>query len=366
MKSVLIIMSFFMTFIVYADECKTSSEIIKSEPGQYIDGRPYPSFSLYAEDEGVIIRHGDGPFGYDALGARDVAVYRNHDEYYLTYDGAGPDGWLVNMATSKDLKDWKKLGPMLQLGNKGKLDSASASFGTLYYDGSYWHMYYLATVNASDAPNFVPEPAYTPAKAISVTPTGPWVKEYNKVPFTTAANTFYSMSAAPGPVYKSPNGGFDMMFSSGDETNKRTIGIAHAETLNSEWKVDPKPVLPTSEQIENPSLYYQPSDGMWFMFVNHVGIDSVIGEYTDAVWVYWTKDYNNWQPENRAVVLDSSNVHWTKKIIGLPSVIKVGNRLAIFYDGQSVAPVKGAGWTQYHMKRDIGISWLNLPIETPK
>ena len=121
--------------------------------------------------------------------------------------------------------------------------------------------------------------------------------------------------------------------------------------------MDPQPLVPIEEQIENSSLYYEKSIQTWFLFTNHIGIDG--GEFTDAVWVYWSKDLNHWDPENKAVVLDGRNCTWSKKCIGLPSVVQVGDRLAIFYD----AP---GGTSTSHMRRNIGLAWLDLPLSLPK
>jgi hypothetical protein len=43
----------------------------------------------------------------------------------------------------------------------------------------------------------------------------------------------------------------------------------------------------------------------------------------------------------------------------MPSVIAVGNRLAVFYD----AP---GGDSKSHMKRDLGVAWLDLPLAPPR
>ena len=83
------------------------------------------------------------------------------------------------------------------------------------------------------------------------------------------------------------------------------------------------------------------------------------GEYTDAIWVYWSKDLNTWKAADKAVVLDGRNCGWSRKCIGLPSVLKVGNRLAIFYD----AP---GGDSKSHMNRDVGLAWLELPLIPPE
>ena len=116
------------------------------------------------------------------------------------------------------------------------------------------------------------------------------------------------------------------------------------------------PIVPIEEQIENSTLYYEKSNRTWFLFTNHIGIDR--GEYTDAIWVYWSKDLNHWDPANKAIVLDGRNCTWSKKCIGLPSVVQVGNRLAVFYD----AP---GGDSTSHMKRDVGLAWLDLPLAVP-
>ena len=58
------------------------------------------------------------------------------------------------------------------------------------------------------------------------------------------------------------------------------------------------------------------------------------------------------------MVLDGKNCTWSKKCIGMPSVVRVGKRLVVFYD----AP---GGNSTSHMKRDIGLAWLELPLLPP-
>jgi hypothetical protein len=43
----------------------------------------------------------------------------------------------------------------------------------------------------------------------------------------------------------------------------------------------------------------------------------------------------------------------------MPSVIKVGNKLAVLYDAYE-------GYSTYHMKRNIGLAWIDLPIQLSK
>jgi hypothetical protein len=137
---------------------------------------------------------------------------------------------------------------------------------------------------------------------------------------------------------------------------QRTLGIARTRNLDGEWVIDPSPIVPIEEQIENSSLYYEETNATWFLFTNHIGLNG--DEYTDAVWVYWSQDLNRWDPVNKAVVLDGTNCLWSKRCIGLPSVVKVGGRLALFYD----AP---GGESTSHMHRDVGLAWLNLPLAPP-
>jgi len=86
-------------------------------------------------------------------------------------------------------------------------------------------------------------------------------------------------------------------------------------------------------------------------------------EYADAIWVYWTRDLTRWNSDHKAVVLDRTNGNWSKHIIGLPSVVKAGSRLAILYDGNGSAKMPGGA--KSHMDRDIGLAWLDLPLIAP-
>jgi hypothetical protein len=143
----------------------------------------------------------------------------------------------------------------------------------------------------------------------------------------------------------------------GNPCVQRSLGIARTNNLNGLWNVDSEPIIPIEEQVENTSLYYEESINTWFLFTNHIGIENGV-EFTDAVWVYWSRNLDKWNPADKAVVLDAKNCSWSKKCIGLPSVVKTGNRLALFYD----AP--GSSSTS-HMKRNVGLAWLELPLKIP-
>ena len=324
---------------------------------KYKDGRPECKFRLDAKDTGIVMPYGSGPDSCDYLGARDLWVFKANDSTFcMHYDAAGPKGWLASLAISKDLVHWEKRGPILQLGKKDEPDSKSASYGTTYYDGKKWHMFYLGTPNVSPYPNLIPSFPYLNMKAEADSPFGPWVKRRDIIPFKPQEHSFYSSTASPGFILKTKEE-YLMFFSAADFTVQRTICIARTKDLDGPWKVDLSPIVPLVEQVENTSIYYEDSNQTWFLFTNHIGLDKD-GEYTDAVWVYWSKDLNKWDPAHKAVVLDDQNCTWSHRCIGLPSVIQYKNQLAVFYD----AP---GGNSTSHMRRSIGLAFLELPLVPP-
>ena len=49
------------------------------------------------------------------------------------------------------------------------------------------------------------------------------------------------------------------------------------------------------------------------------------------------------------------NCTWSKRCIGMATVTKVGNRLAMVYDA-------AGGESTGHLGRDIGLAWYDLPL----
>jgi predicted GH43/DUF377 family glycosyl hydrolase len=347
-------MSWVSIFLLFAVTTKGTQIVPNPSPIVYPDGRPAAQYRLDAVDQGVVLKHGDGPNHCDRYGAREAIVFQDKGAYYLHYDGAGLDGWRACLATSKNLIHWTKKGPILELGKPGSDDAASASAPWVFKEGKTWHMFYLATPNATPAPDRIPAFPYLTRAATSTSPSGPWIKQVGLVPFTVKPGTYYAETASPGHIVKQGKE-FLMFFSA---SMPRTLGIARTSDLNKPWALDPTPIVPREEQIENSSLFYQKSNKTWFLFTNHIGLDSR-GEYTDAVWVYWSHDLNKWDASHKAIVLDGKNCKWSSDCIGMPTVIQQGNRLAVFYD----AP---GGNSVSHMNRDIGVAWLDLPIRLPK
>jgi predicted GH43/DUF377 family glycosyl hydrolase len=329
----------------------------------YPDGRPTTKIRMEAFDAKPIIRHGSGPKGVDALGAREAICFEDHGSYYLHYDGAGPTGWRACLAVSRDLKNWKLKGPVLDLGAPGEQDAGTASSPWTVFDGKWWHMFYVGCRTTTPPPARIPAVPYFTLAARSHHPSGPWEKQRNLIPFQTVPGTYYADTASPGQIVKQGDT-YLMFFSAAAFVNepgkplRRTLGIARTRNLDAPWTIDPEPVLPPAQQIENSALYFEPSNSTWFLFTNHIGLDSR-GEYTESIWTYWSRDLNKWNPDQRAVVLDEANCAWCKRSIGMPSVVKAGDRLALFYD----ASPDGA---ESNMGRDLGIAWLRLPLTPPK
>ena len=332
------------------------SRFVPATPVVYPDGRPGASWRLDAIDQGVVLKHGDGPGQCDLLGAREALIFEEKGVYHLFYDGAGPKGWLACLATSQDLKTWTKKGPILEFGKPGEMDAAAACSPWVHFDGNDWHMFYLGTPHTSPAPDLIPAFPYLTLKAKSKSLGGPWIKQPEVVPFRTQPGTYYSATASPGHIIKQGEEYWQFFSASTSQPCLRTLGIARTKNLEGAWTVDAKPIVPAAEQVENTSLYFEPANRTWFLFTNHIGLEG--GEYTDAIWVYWSQDLNRWNAADKAVVLDGRNCRWSRKCIGMPSVVKVGNRLAIFYD----AP---GGDSKSHMRRDLGLAWLNLPLTPP-
>jgi hypothetical protein len=324
----------------------------------YPDGRPSAHYRLHAMDAGVVLRHGQGPGRCDVLGARDVWVFQAGDTCCMHYDGAGDRGWLACLATSQNLVNWTLHGPILDFGSPGELDCGSASYGVTYQEGEQWHLFYLGTQLVSPAPEFVPTPPYQTLRAHALSPQGPWVKQKNITGVLCKPETYYAEVASPGQVIRHAGEYLQFFAAAAGDPLLRTIGIARASKLDGVWIPDLFPMVPLNEQIENSSLYFEETNQTWFLFTNHIGIDER-GEYTDAIWVYWTKELNRWNTRHKAIVLDKENCAWSPDCIGLPSVVRLGNRLALFYDG-------AGGGSVSHVRRDIGLAWIDLPLRVPQ
>lgn len=354
--------TFFWEITEDAPAPETHIQFFRVYPENYIDGRSEVLWGLRAKDHGRVLLHGDGPDGCDANGAREVVVTAVDDSYVMHYDGCAATGWLACRAVSSDLVNWQKQGPIMAAGPVGSIDAGCVCSPWTYLESGVWHMFYLATPEKTPPPWSIPTSPYYTRKATAPTMLGPWTKQAGVVPFNPQPGTYYSHTASPGPVLPA-DFGYTQIFSAGthDEGTgvfRRTLGLATTNDLNSSWTVSSTPLLPLDEQVENASLYFESANDLWFLFTNHVGISHDNREDTDAVWVYWSADPTSFNPAHKAMVMDTSVSSWARGAIGMPSVVKVGDKLALFYDGN-------ADRLPGHMKRDIGLAYIDLPLWPP-
>ncbi len=334
---------------------------VSAQISHYADGRPVAILRIACKDEGIVMRYGSGPDSCDTYGAREAVVNKEGDTYSLFYDGAGKDGWIACRAESKDLRNWSKKGPILTLGAPGSKDAKSASSPWVIKDKNTWHMFYVGTPNTTPPPYRIPAFPYLTMKAQSKSLKGPWIKQYNVVAFPPKENSYYTVTSSPGFVVRHKNE-FLQFFSGATQegkTVKRTLGIARTQDLNKSWTIEENPLVPLEEQIENSSVYFDAPTKTWYLFTNHIGINEKKEEYTDAIWVYWSKDINKWNTQDKAIVMDGKNCSWSTGAIGMPTVIKVGKKLALLYDASEGASIS-------HMRRSIGLAWMDLPLQIVK
>lgn len=328
---------------------------------RFSDGRPPAFWGLQVEDSGEVLKRGQGPDSSDREGAREPVVTQIGEQYLLHYDGAGARGWLACAAVSTDLVSWTRQGPILDFGPPGSRDAGGACSPWIIEHQGIWHMFYLGSRTATPPPERVPESPYPSLKARASSPWGPWVKQ-PEVQVIALNSTLPSPDSSPGAVVREANG-WRQYFSMGRSVPglaapQRTLIHGRTEDLNATWTFEGAPLLPWEEQVENSSVYFDETSGHWFLFTNHIGIDEAGGEYADAVWVYWSRDPSRFDPRNKAVVMDGSTSRWAHGAIGMPAVVKVGERLALLYDG---VPGDGRG----HLPRNIGLAWIRLPLRPP-
>lgn len=86
-----------------------------------------------------------GPQPFDVGACMNPFVVTRGDEYWLYYAGADKRGSRrICLATAKigNLKEWKRRGPLFDLGGKGSFDETWCVLPCVHRCGDKWHMYY--------------------------------------------------------------------------------------------------------------------------------------------------------------------------------------------------------------------------------
>lgn len=129
------------TILLYRGQSKAGMSQIgyaESTDGIHFKANPEPIFSPAADYEK------DG-------GIEDPRLVEINNTYYLTYTGYNKKDAQLCLATSKDLKNWQRVG-IIMPANKGTWNekwTKSGAILTTKINGKYW-MYYLGTADGAD------------------------------------------------------------------------------------------------------------------------------------------------------------------------------------------------------------------------
>ena len=319
--------------------------------------------------EKPIIEHGNAPEKCDLRGARDCFLFKDKEIFYLYYDAASEKSWGCCLARSTNLEKWELLGRVSFFG-KG-IHEEGAGYGPVHKFSNNYYMYYLSFIHIGEMG--VPGFPYLTGLAVAKHPAGPWEKIATEplIPLGNKGEPDSVCACAPHVHFI--NGKYRAFYSAQTTEPEilRGVGLATAEHPEGPWKKTPQPIIPGTEQVENPMLYYEQKLDLWFLWANRVISHPKFGskrrenswhaaDYTDAIVVYWSKKFDRWDINNKSIALDNKSVKWVKGPIGLPGICIHNNKLYVVFDGCK-NPIS-RDLENIHYNRDIGIAFYNLPL----
>ena len=92
-----------------------------------------------------------GGGAFDVAACMNPFIVRQGDEYYLFYAGADKKGTrriCLAIAPVSDVTQWKRLGPLFDVGAKGSFDETWCVLPVVHKIGGKWHLYYTGRSNA--------------------------------------------------------------------------------------------------------------------------------------------------------------------------------------------------------------------------
>lgn len=98
-----------------------------------------------------ILPPGGGPFDVDCC--MNPFALRRGDEYYLFYAGGDAKHArrvCLAIAPVNDLTNWKRLGPLFDIGKKGAFDDRWCVLPCVHWIGGRWHLYYTGNSSVGD------------------------------------------------------------------------------------------------------------------------------------------------------------------------------------------------------------------------
>lgn len=110
---------------------------------------PFQVHQWQRDPRNPVLPPGGGDF--DVGCCMNPFVIRQGDEYYLFYSGADKKGTrriCLAIAPVSDITQWKRLGPLFDVGGKGSFDETWCVLPMVHKFGSKWHLYYTGRSNA--------------------------------------------------------------------------------------------------------------------------------------------------------------------------------------------------------------------------
>jgi predicted GH43/DUF377 family glycosyl hydrolase len=275
------------------------------------------------------------------LGHTEPDVIKVDNAFYMYYRNDTTNGASINVMSSIDGLNWVELGPILTNSSSG-WDSAEVIAPSVYFDGNTYYLYYEA------------DDASAPGKraigvATATSPTGPFTKYSGNPVLESTLHWEGVMSSGYGivgtPVITRASNGIFYLFYHGFSDGADNIGVAYSNNPLGPWKKEPN----------NPILGLGPS-GSWDD--TKVAPSSVYFDGATKVMVFY-EGFNgkqepiiNWRIGIADGTIDSADGSiksltrrgapainlgapgsWDDTTVQLPSVIRVGDELWVYYSG---------------------------------
>lgn len=306
-------------------------------------------------------------------GVREPQIIRNGTDLWLLLDGGdGTAGWRQFLVKSTDNGlTWGTPAVV----DAGILDGSGGSYaavatGWLEKRGSTFYLHRVTATSAFASPN-VGLPAtpyhYDIWTNTALSPTG-WV--FDKTIPAPDTSDFAHLQLLPGSLYY--DGSTYHNFAEGDRHSVSGFAIGHGTSSSPDgpftWDATPclaNANIPTSEDPENPKVFYNPVLARYFMLINVFG-----GPYTDNNILLSSATVNGWASLTPADLYYFANNtdFWSSHAIGVSSpllnsadgnvAMTADGYVPIVYDADPASTIPSNGATQtnatgWHMGRKI-------------
>jgi Concanavalin A-like lectin/glucanases superfamily/Glycosyl hydrolases family 43/PKD domain len=277
------------------------------------------------------------------LGHTEPDVIKVGDTFYMYYRNDATKGASISVMSSTDGLNWVERGTVLTNSSSG-WDSAEVIAPSVYFDGSTYYLYYEA------------DNANTPGKraigvATASSPTGPFTKHSgNPILQPTEAweghsSSVYGIVGTP-VITKGPNGIF-YLFYHGFKSGADRVGVAYSNNPLGPWNKEPNnPILdlgPSGSwddaKVAPSSVYF---DGATKVMVFYEGFN---GNQEPIInWRIGIADGSIDSADGRIKSLTRRGApainlgaegSWDDTTVQLPSVIRIGDELWVYYSGNS-------------------------------